>query len=113
MRHSFFVIAAVVIVAASCSKSSSSIGGNSKAFDRAPAMVKASWSKAVTCAQTNDCVGATILLKELRTQPLTPEQSAAVEASLKSVTETMYTAADRGDPAAQKAIEELKKRSRR
>jgi len=40
-------------------------------------------------------------------------QSAAVEASLKTVTEAMYEAADRGDLAAKKAIEELKRRPRR
>jgi len=113
MKHQFVLWVALVALVASCSKSPTSIGGMSTVFDSAPAAVKESWSQAVASARTNDYVGATILLLGLRKQDLTPEQSAAVEVSLKTVTEAMYEAADRGDPAAKKAIEELKKHLRR
>jgi len=113
MKHQFVLWVALVALVASCRESPSSIGGKSKVFDRAPAAVKESWTQAVACAQTNDYAGATLLLAGLRKQELTPEQSAAVEASLKTVTQAMYEAADRGDLAAKKAIEELKRRPRR
>ena len=112
MKYQFVLWVALVTLVASCSKSPSSIGGKSTVFDSAPAAVKESWTRAVACAQTNDYAGATILMLGLRKQELTPEQSAAVEASLKTVTEAMYEAADRGDLAAKKAIEELKNRPR-
>jgi hypothetical protein len=113
MKHLVILLTVLAALVASCSRSPSSIGGKSKAFDSAPAAVKESWTQAVACAQTNDYAAATILMKELRKQELTPEQSAAVEASLKTVMEAMYEAAERGDPAAKKAIEELNKRPRR
>ncbi len=113
MKHQLVVWVALVSLIAGCSKGPASIAGKSKVFDSAPAAVKEFWTQAVACAQTNDYAGATLRLMELRKQELTPAQSAAVEASLKTVTEALYAAADRGDPAAQKAIDELKKRPRR
>ena len=113
MNHQFVLFIALVALVASCSKSPSSISGRSKVFDSAPVAVKESWARAVACAQTNDYAGATILMWGLRKQELTPAQSAAVEASLKTVMEAMYAAADRGDLAAKKAIDELKKRPHR
>ena len=113
MKHQFVLWVALVTLVASCSKSPSSVGGQSKLFDSAPAAVRESWTQAVACVQTDDYAGATILMLGLRKQELTPDQSAAVEASLKTVTEAMYEAAARGDPAAKKAIEELKRRPRR
>lgn len=113
MKHGFIllVVAAVACVAG-CSRGPASLARNSKAFDSAPAAVRDSWNKAVACVQTNGYVGAVPLLFGLRSQPLTLEQSAAVEAVLKPVTDALYAAADRGDPAAMQAIAELKKRPR-
>jgi hypothetical protein len=113
MNHQFVLFIALVAMVASCSKSPSSIGGRSKVFDSAPTAVKESWTRAVACAQTNGYAQATILLWGLRKQELTPAQSAAVEASLKTVMEAMYAAAERGDPAGKQAVEELKRRPRR
>jgi hypothetical protein len=113
MNRQFALFLALAALVASCSKSPSSISGRSKVFDSAPAAVKESWTRAVAFAQTNDYAGATTLLMGLRKQELTPAQSAAVDASLKTVMEAMYAAAERGDPAAKQAIDELKRRSRR
>ena len=113
MKHPFVLLVALAALAAGCSKSPSSIGGKSKVFDSASAAVRESWTQAVACAKTNDYAGATVLMMGLRKEELTPEQLATVDASLKTLTEAMYEAAGRGDPAAQKAIEELKKRPRR
>jgi hypothetical protein len=108
MKYWFMLLLALV---AGCSKSP--LGVKSPAFDNAPAALKETWVQAVASAQTNDYAGAAIRMMGLRREQLTPEQAAAVEAALKSVTEAMYQAADRGDANALKAVEELKRRPRR
>jgi hypothetical protein len=108
MKYWLFFLAMVL---AGCGKSVSGVKSN--AFDNAQAPVKEVWVQAVACAQTNDYAGAAIRMMGLRNERLTPEQAAAVESAMKTVTEAMYQAADRGDAAALKAVEELKRRPRR
>jgi len=96
-----------------CGKKTASIAAKSKAFDGAPVTVRETWNAAVARAGTNDYAGASGLLVGLRRQQLTPAQTEAVESALTTVMETVYAAAERGDPAAKAAIEEMKKRGRR
>ena len=108
MKYCFILLLALVV---GCSKNSSCV--RSTAFENAPAATKELWGQAVAAAQTNDYAGAAVRMMSLRKEQLTPEQAAALESALKTVTEAMYQAADRGDPAALKAVEELKRRPRR
>ena len=113
MKHILVFLVAGLAAVGMAGCGSRSLDQNSKAFASAPAPLKESWTKAVACVRSKDYAGAAPLLFNLRTQSLTPDQSAAVEAAVKTVTEELWAAADRGDPAAKQAIEDLKKRARR
>jgi hypothetical protein len=79
------------------------------AFDQAPGDLKAQWTGALEAAGTNDYVGAQTLLYGLLNQTLSPEQKQAVGKTLSSLNERLYSALDKGDPEAQKAMEELRR----
>jgi hypothetical protein len=79
------------------------------AFDQAPADLKAQWTAALEAGGTNDYVSAQTLLYGLLNQTLSPEQKQAVGKALSSLNDRLYSALDKGDPDAQKAIEELRR----
>jgi tRNA A37 N6-isopentenylltransferase MiaA len=80
-----------------------------RAFDQAPAELKAQWTAALEAGGTNDYVSAQTLLYGLLNQTLSQEQKQAVGKALSSLNDRLYSALDKGDPEAQKAIEELRR----
>ena len=78
------------------------------------AEVKQVVGQAVSAMRTNAYVEAAALLQVLKTQPnLTPEQRIAVQDASVAVLARVAEAADRGDPAAIKAVEAIKRMPRR
>lgn len=68
------------------------------------------WTAATEAARTNDYVGAqNLLFGLLNAQTLSAEQKAAVSKEIGTVNDQLYAAFDKGDPAAQKAVEELRR----
>lgn len=79
------------------------------AFDQASADLKAQWTAALEAGEKNDYVGAQTLLYGLLNQTLSPEQKQAVSKELSLLNDRLYSALGKGDPEAQKAIEELRR----
>ena len=76
--------------------------------------VKAGWEKAKAAIAVNDYVTATTNLQNLFAAPgLTPEQKQAIQQTATAVSDQLYAAANRGDPAAKQAIQDLRKLSAR
>jgi hypothetical protein len=94
-----------------CSKSANAIASSgTKAFESAPPETKAAWESAMAAVKSNDAATALLAFGKLRAQPgLTPEQIQAVDKTAAAVSEQMYAAANKGDPNAKKAIEDLRK----
>ena len=80
-----------------------------RAFDQAPADLKSQWTAALEAGEKNDYVGAQTLLYGLLNQTLSAEQKQAVGKAMSSLNEKLYSALDKGDPEAQKAMEELRR----
>ena len=101
-------VAGAVLVG--CGRNPSSIGaGYAKAFQSADAKTKAAWELAMQAVTTNGYATAILTLKELKEQPgLTPEQTKAVSETVDAVSDQMYKALNKGDPNAQKAIQDLR-----
>jgi hypothetical protein len=83
-----------------------------KAFDSAPPAIKERWGAVVSGLHSNGFnAKAQITLWDLRQeQALTPEQKGVVEETLKTLSGRMYDAAGRGDPAALKALKDVRER---
>lgn len=83
-----------------------------KAFDSAPPEIKQAWGAVVSGLQTNDFgVSSQIVLWDLRREPaLTDQQKAVVEETLTTLSSRMFEAAGRGDPAALKAMKQVRER---
>ncbi len=79
-----------------------------RAFDGAAPGIKQSWAQAQAAAETNDYVQAILTLRLLLRQDLTQQQVDAVRNALISDDAKLMRAVDRGDPAAQKALETLR-----
>jgi hypothetical protein len=100
------------LLVAGCGKkaSSTSSPADKQAFDKAPPQVKQAWEQVLEAERTNGYMLARGLLNELSKEPLAPEQSAAVDNEMASLMKRMYDQANKGDPAAQAAIRELRRR---
>ena len=83
-----------------------------KAFDSAPPEIKAKWGVVISDLHSNGInIKAQIALWDLRQeQALTPDQKRVVEETLKTLAGRMYDAAGRGDPAALKALKDVRER---
>ena len=79
------------------------------AFDNAPADVKQAWESALAADKANDYENAQKLLDGLRQMPLSVDQSQALTAELFSFQDRLYKTAEAGDPAATKALQDIKK----
>ena len=79
------------------------------AFDQAPADLKGQWTAALEAGDKNDYVGAQTLLYGLLNQTSSPEQKQAVSKELSLLNDRLYSALGKGDPEAQKAMEELRR----
>ena len=106
-----FVFSLVLTLVAGCGhKGSQKLSSNDlKAFDSAPAEVKQVWLMAVEASKTNDYVGGQTLFHRLLNQELTPEQKDAVSKESTALNQRLYDAFDKGDAAAVKAVEELRR----
>ena len=80
-----------------------------RAFDQAPADLKAQWTAALEAGQTNDYVSAQTLLYGLLSQTLSPDQKQAVGKEQSLLNNRLYSGLDKGDPEAQRALEELRR----
>ena len=102
-----------LLVLAGCGHKPSVEGAlQTKAFDSASPELKQAWGAVISGLHTNDFnVGAQIALWDLRQQPaLTAEQRDIVEQMLKTLSGLMFEAAGRGDPAALKAMKDVRER---
>jgi hypothetical protein len=100
-----------VLAGGGCGPSPSAVvERNAKAFDSAPAPLKAEWTGALAAAKTNGYCAAILTLQAIRQAPgLTAEQTTALDQTDSAIREQMTAAAQKGDPAAVKAIDELRK----
>jgi hypothetical protein len=79
------------------------------AFDNAPTDVKQAWESALAADKANDYENAQKLLDGLKQMPLTVDQSQALTAELFTFQDRLYKTAEAGDPAATKALQDIKK----
>lgn len=111
--RTFFAISlafAAVLLCGGCKKNSATgpTTAEIKAFDKATPEVKQAWQAALQADGTNDYAGALTLYYSLLGQDLTPEQQEAVGRVSTSLKQRMSDAAQKGDPAAQAALQELR-----
>jgi hypothetical protein len=81
------------------------------AFDQAASDVKQMWTKASEAAKANDYVTAYNLYYSLLNAELTPAQKQVVSKANGVLNERLLAAMEKGDPEAQKAMEELRSHS--
>ena len=85
-----------------------------KAFQSAPAEIKSAWDTAKKAIQANDYAVALSTLQNLTTnQGLSADQTRALQETATAVSDQMYAAANKGDPKAKQAIDDLRKLSGR
>lgn len=108
-------VAGLGLVAGCGSKNATEVSGKyDEAFRSAPAEVKANWEASKAAMKTNGYVPATIALMNLQSvTTLSPDQRKAVDDTVTAVSDQMYEAANNGDAAAQRAIDELRSASGR
>jgi len=78
------------------------------AFDQATPEVKQMWTKASEASKANDYTTAYNLYYELVNTGLSPEQKAALSKANAALNDRLMAALDKGDPAAQQALQEMK-----
>jgi nicotinamide riboside kinase len=105
------IVALVGVAVTGCSKDAKSIASSgTTAFQSAPPETKAAWESALAAVKSDDYAAAILALQKLHGQAgLNPEQIQAVEKTATAVSDQMYAAANKGDPNAKKAIEDLRK----
>jgi Sec-independent protein translocase protein TatA len=79
-----------------------------KAFDQAQPELQQMWAVALEAGRTNDYFGAQTLLWKLKRQELTDAQRQALDNQMKGLNERLSAALDKGDPAAQAALRQLR-----
>ena len=79
-----------------------------KAFEGASPELKQSWAQAQSSSATNDYVLAILTLRSMLSRNLSKEQMDAVQHAIITCDGKLMKAADRGDVAAQKALETLR-----
>lgn len=84
-----------------------------KAFNAAPPEVKAQWDTALNALKSKDYAVALGTLNQIAViTNLAAEQAVAVREVSTAASDEMYDAANRGDPKAKQAIEDLRKSRR-
>lgn len=107
----FGFIGMLMLQPIACGKKDSAALANegSKAFQSAEAGLKAAWDTAVAADKTNGYVVAITTLQMLVAQPgLTDKQSEIARNTLTAISDKMYDAANREDPAAKQALDDLR-----
>jgi hypothetical protein len=105
----FFLMA--LIAAAGCNKQAApKIASDTAAFDSASADVKDQWNKILAAAASNDYATAILGCRKLTATPdITTEQRAAANTTFAAVSQKMFDAAQKGDAAAQQAVQDVRK----
>jgi hypothetical protein len=84
-----------------------------KAFNTAPPELKAQWDTALNALKSKDYSVALGTLNQIAVVTnLGPQQAEAVREVSTAVSDEMYDAANKGDPKAKQAIEDLRKSRR-
>ena len=83
-------------------------GPDKSVFNNAAPELKQIWNVALAADHANNYVAANTNYVSLLSQPVSVEQLLAVQTALRGLNERMQSALAKGDPAAQKAVEELK-----
>ncbi|MCX6923765.1 MAG: hypothetical protein NT154_11240 [Verrucomicrobia bacterium] len=107
------VLAAGLVLAGCGRKATGITSADAKAFANAPADIKAVWEQAIAADKSSDYVAAQAAFRQLREQHLTPEQQTAVQNAARANGENLLNAFNKGDPAAQKAMEALRQQDNR
>jgi hypothetical protein len=82
---------------------------NDEAFKSATPEVKAAWETAKAAMKTNGYAAAIMSLQTGRALPgVNPQQAKAFDETVTAVSDQMYDAANRDDPAGKQAIEDLR-----
>lgn len=121
----------VALIGASCSKKKVNTSDLEKAFQAADAKLESSKGQDTTQSQTpevplkayvqqaseaikgNDYAGAIVPLQALRSRPnLTAEQLTTVQDTMAAVQKQLAERADSGDPAAQRALDQIRQSKR-
>jgi hypothetical protein len=97
----------VVTLVAGCGKGG--VAADARAFDKAPAEIKADWEKAIAADQANDYFTASSAYARIVRQEtkLTPAQFETVLEASRLLSQRMTTAAEQGDVAAREAMRRL------
>jgi hypothetical protein len=104
---------AAVLLCGGCKKNSSTgpAVADIKAFDTAAPEVKQVWQAAMEADRTNNYAGGLALYYSLLREDLTPGQREVVARLSTSLKQRLSDAAQKGDPAAQAAMQELRQRA--
>ena len=103
-------LAAVLLLVAGCGQRPAKLTADqSKAFDSAPAEVKQTWEKALAADKANDYVAAQTALDSLDQMILSDPQRKALEVESGAFGLRLWQAAEKNDPAAVKAVQEINK----
>jgi hypothetical protein len=108
VRATFLAIA--LLVAGGCGNQTVKLTSEqTKSFDTVPSEVKQAWDKALTADKANDYVNAQKLLDNLKQMQLNDEQKQALETERATFDQRLWQAAEKNDPAAVKAVQEINK----
>jgi ABC-type glycerol-3-phosphate transport system substrate-binding protein len=104
-----FRIAALLVLAAGCSKPNPSAvaAAHSQLFPADP--LKTEWETAMAALQTNGYIVAETALYKMQRENPNAQQLQAIDETLRALNEQIIAAANKGDPGANQALQELKK----
>ena len=94
-----------------CTESAKSVAArNAATFRSAPTEARAAWDIAAAAAKTNGYFTAMVVLEKIQSDTtLSVDQQQAIKQFSTTLSDQMYDAANKGNPAATEAIQELHK----
>ena len=104
------ILLTICLVIMGCGKQAvAKVASDTKAFEAVSPEIKADWGKAMSAAASHDYATAILTCRKLQTQgKLTPPQLTAVVGTITAVTDQMLAAAQKDDPNAIQATEEVR-----
>ncbi len=103
-------VAGFALLTAGCGPKQEKLSSaDSKAFASAPAEVKSIWEKAIAADQANDYLTCNQLLESLQQMTLDDAQKQALQKEINVFSARLWQAAEKNDPNATKAIQEINK----
>jgi hypothetical protein len=110
LRLAFFPIMALILLAGCGGSKTGNLSAKEEvAFDNASPELKQAWEKALESGKTNDYAPALTQLDSLSRQSLSPEQRQALQKEIATLSQRLYDAVGKGDPSAQKALQEWRR----